>query len=234
MEKSKGPKPIVATWEFISDHKENTSLQTEVAVSSPSLQSPTNERFEEALTGGYKLIVKKGTNRHKLFRFLLSRIRYSKEGFHLDDFLCLFELFFRMIEEEDPKFQVRRNSLLDLGLLELMRQIRTTTSFPYHPQENTLKILGELPLVYPLRAYFGLERAGWSNLYRLCLAKSIIRRKVPPKAYIGVGYKDKGSRRNSAEDGSPNWQEVASHNALKEREAEELLDPPPDSLEAGP
>lgn len=35
-------------------------------------------------------------------------------------------------------------------------------------------------------------------------------KKVPPARYIGVGYKDSGSRKNSAHDGSPSWQEVAS------------------------
>lgn len=234
MEQSKGPNLSGSTWMSLSSHKEVTSLVTQVAVSSPSLQSPTNERFEEALSGGYRLIIKKGTNRHKLFRFLLSRIRYSKDGFHLDDFLCFFDVYFRMIDEKDPKFQNRVQTLLDENLIEFLNKIRGTSVFPYHPKEETLETLDKLPLVYPSRAYFGLERAGWSNLYRLCLKSQLIPRKILPKAYIGVGYKDKGSRRNRALDGSPNWQEVASHFALKEREAEESLDPPPDSLEAGP
>jgi hypothetical protein len=198
------------------------------------LQSPTDVWFEEALTGGYKLIIKKGVNRHKLFRFLLSRIRYSRDGFHLDDYLCLFQLYFEMIESKDPKFQKRVESLGDESLLDFLTLIRKTQTFPYHPSEQTLGTLDGLPLVYPSRAYFGLERAGWSGYYRLLLSKRLIQKRIPPKAYIGVGYKDKGSRRVSAIDGSPSWQEVASHNALKERESEELSDPPPDSLEAGP
>lgn len=42
----------------------------------------------------------------------------------------------------------------------------------------------------------------------------------PPEQYIGVGYADKGSSRDSATDGSPSWQEVAvSENSHKlERE----------------
>lgn len=35
------------------------------------------------------------------------------------------------------------------------------------------------------------------------------------KNFIGVGYKDKGNLRNSAIDGSPSWQEVASVNKFK-------------------
>jgi hypothetical protein len=41
--------------------------------------------------------------------------------------------------------------------------------------------------------------------------ESLIRRgRIPPKRFIGIGYRDKGSIRNLAYDGSPPWQEVAS------------------------
>lgn len=33
---------------------------------------------------------------------------------------------------------------------------------------------------------------------------------IPPQPYIGKGYRDKGTAKNPAEDGSPSWQEVAS------------------------
>jgi hypothetical protein len=35
-------------------------------------------------------------------------------------------------------------------------------------------------------------------------------RKLPPKRIIGIGYRDKGTARDPAIDGSPSWQEVAS------------------------
>jgi hypothetical protein len=36
------------------------------------------------------------------------------------------------------------------------------------------------------------------------------RKMLPPARYIGIGYKDKGSARNLAYDGSPSWQEVCT------------------------
>jgi hypothetical protein len=45
--------------------------------------------------------------------------------------------------------------------------------------------------------------------------------KTYQKRYIGVGYKDKGSKRDLAKDASPNWQEVAATSALLSREKEE-------------
>jgi len=41
---------------------------------------------------------------------------------------------------------------------------------------------------------------------------------LPPKRYIGVGYKDKGNLRFSHYDGSPSWQDVASTSETTERE----------------
>jgi hypothetical protein len=41
--------------------------------------------------------------------------------------------------------------------------------------------------------------------------------RVRPKRFIGVGYKDKGNKRNFAEDGTPQWETV--YNPNEEREA---------------
>lgn len=35
-------------------------------------------------------------------------------------------------------------------------------------------------------------------------------KQLPPQGYIGKGYRDKGTAKNTAEDGSPSWQEIAS------------------------
>jgi hypothetical protein len=40
-------------------------------------------------------------------------------------------------------------------------------------------------------------------------------KQIPPKPYIRVGYKDKGTRRDPSWDGSPSWQEVAMANTEK-------------------
>jgi hypothetical protein len=203
--------------------------------SSPSLQPPTEVwDYRDALSGGYRVIVKRGTNRFKLFRFLLSRIRYSKDGFHLDDYLVFWQLYFQMIDEKDPKFQKRLEILQDENLVKILEHLRDVRVFPYNPRDITVQILDYLPLIYHSRSFYGMENSGWSKHYRLSFNSRLVRRKPPPVPYIGVGYKDKGSRRDVALDGSPKWQIVASISAFKEREAEELLGPPPDSLEADP
>lgn len=49
------------------------------------------------------------------------------------------------------------------------------------------------------------------SYYSLHPMKSLGRpvKELPPKAYVGKGYTDKGTARNPAKDGSPSWQEVA-------------------------
>lgn len=47
-------------------------------------------------------------------------------------------------------------------------------------------------------------------------------KQLPPKKVIGRGYRDHGTARNSAVDGSPKWQEVASHVTSIERRIHEL------------
>lgn len=54
------------------------------------------------------------------------------------------------------------------------------------------------------RIYFGNK----GSIGSVCL-KSGKPRKPKPRNRIAVGYRDKGSVRNPAEDGSPSWQEVA-------------------------
>jgi hypothetical protein len=62
-----------------------------------------------------------------------------------------------------------------------------------------------------LHAYYG-----WSQMVKLTTflirVNRALRRKPPPKAFIGVGYGDKGHRREVSVNGTPSWQEVASAN----------------------
>lgn len=41
-------------------------------------------------------------------------------------------------------------------------------------------------------------------------------KQLPPKGYIGKGYTDKGTARDTAKDGSPSWQEIASQSVEEE------------------
>jgi len=52
--------------------------------------------------------------------------------------------------------------------------------------------------------------------------KGVLTKELPPKSYIGKGYRDKGTAKEPAQDGSPRWQDVAVHVSHVERRINEL------------
>jgi len=66
---------------------------------------------------------------------------------------------------------------------------------------------GYIPDPHP-RSFYGWRNSrDWKRLLSWRRATQVT--KSPPKRRIGVGYRDQGTRRNLAHDGSPAWQEVA-------------------------
>lgn len=175
---------------------------------------------------GYKMIVKKGTNRMTLFRFLLGKLVFSNEGLSIEEYLLLYHLYFDLSDlvEKDPKFGKKYEANLE-GLTSLIQNLSRVTIFPVILKESSreLVIRRFQDFIPTPRAYFGLSgQRDLRQSYRLVLNDTLVPKKIPPKRFIGVGYKDKGSRRDPAYDGSPSWQEVASYFANLERESEEL------------
>lgn len=175
---------------------------------------------------GYKMIIKKGTNRITLYRFLFAKLVYASEGLSLEEYLLFHHLYYDLTDlvEKDPLFCAKYKFQFE-KMESIMKQLGGVRVFPVILEESCKEkikriFIEELPTQ---RAYLGL--AGQRDLrscFRLVLNDTIVPKKVPPKRFIGVGYKDKGSRRDPAYDGSPSWQEVATTYANRERELEEL------------
>jgi len=187
--------------------------KSDCSVSFPSLQPPPVTGYGRCLTKGYKVLIKKGVNRYKLFRFLCSKVILDEEGIHLDEFLCLFELYFQLTESKDPNFEENLNNLRNEGFLEFIRKFQQTKIFPYQPKVETRGKFRELAVAvsYDSRSYWRIKGQNRNKDFRLIFKDVLFPRKAPAKAYIGIGYKDKGSRREPALDGSPKWQEVATY-----------------------
>jgi hypothetical protein len=173
---------------------------------------------------GYTMKVKKGTNRTVLFRFLLAKLVHSNEGLFIDEYLLLYHLFYELLDMTDPLFV--KKYLLKLEKVKIiMIKLGKCRSFPLHlKDESKREICRYLDdfLLSP-REYYGL--AGQRSIrdsFRLILNDTIVPQAPPPKRFIGVGYKDKGTCRDSAYDGSPGWQFYARYFSNLEREAEEL------------
>jgi len=189
----------------------------------PSNFDPRN--LGERIRKGYKMVIHKGTNRIILLKFLLAKLIYAKEGLSIEEYLCIYHTFYELIESTDPLLIQKHSKFLERvsKVLLMMRNIKV---FPVHTTvEGECEILRYIEDFIPTpRQYFGL--AGQRDLRRsfsLVLYDSIVPIAPPPKRFIGVGYKDKGTCRDPAFDGSPGWQFYATFFANLERmEAEEF------------
>lgn len=63
-------------------------------------------------------------------------------------------------------------------------------------------------------AYYGWRGSFDSKVWFVSLNR-LLAKKPRPKKFVGVGYSDHGGFRNTALDGSPSWQEVASSRSPK-------------------
>lgn len=210
-------------YQFVGFAKEHS------LASPPSRRSDPLETREVDLTGGYKVKIQKGIRQITLFRFLTAKCLYDEDGLHLDEFLVLFELYYNLLESRDPSFEQKYGKWFEETLpffIDLSKGISFPLKLNKENKESYKKLIEFLqPVVPSASAYFGLKgqkglRRGW----RLLLNRHLPPAKIPPKSFIGVGYRDKGSRKDVAYDGSPSWQEVASHSAEMERRLEEEIE----------
>jgi len=150
-----------------------------------------------------------------LQRFLLSKFVYFKEELELRDLCCLFEnqLWLELKCQNDPEFLKKfGKSLEDLSII--MKEFNFKTGTTDRALDQFSKRLKENleTLILPKRNYLG-AKTHCNGLFQLKDSQSPGKPKksVPPTARIGKGYRDKGSAKDPAFDGSPSWQEVATH-----------------------
>lgn len=214
----KEQEPLFDHWNFI--HKYENSEQS----SRPSTFDPRN--IESRIFRGYKMIFKKGTKQMTLLRFLLAKVVYGLDGLSLEEYLGLYHLFYDLTESKSKDLFFLSKYQPWLERVEVvLRKMAGTKIFPVIPQDETKKIIEKLleeHLPTP-RAFYGLSgQRELRQSFRLVLNDTLMPRKVLPQRFIGVGYKDKGTRRDLALDGNPSWQTVATYLSNLEREAEEV------------
>lgn len=228
---SKTPEEVAIStcWEILTKGVDRSSSGPLPVNSDPKLVS-----LEDFLRkGAYKLKIKKGIRKKDLFRFLLAKMLYEREeGLHLDEFLVLWELYLQLLEvqSKDPSFKEKYGTFFKNSFI-FFRELGSQKEFPVRIEEQgNLQYLERIakvlePMLPTRSAYFGLK--GQKNLksgFSIVFESELLLRRVPEGRRIGVGYRDKGSRRDPAFDGSPDWREVAM--SLQEKrivEVENLL-----------
>lgn len=218
---------ISTCWEILTRGEGRSSSGPLPVNSDPRLLS-----LEDLLRkGAYKLKIKKGIRKKDLFRFLLAKMLYEREeGLHLDEFLVLWELYLQLLEvqSKDPSFREKYGAFFKNSFV-FFRELGSQKEFPIRIEENgNLQYLERIasvlePMLPSRSAYFGLKgQKSLKSGFSLVFESELLSRKIPEGRRIGVGYRDKGSRRDLALDGSPDWREVAS--SLQEKRIVEVED----------
>jgi hypothetical protein len=155
--------------------------------------------------------------RVSLQRALVSLIVHYPEQATLQDLLALVDnlLWLQDKAKKDPvfrdKFGVTLEVLTFIVKTKLGRQYFNSVS------KVRIKYLSNV-LKSNLEGFFFPKR-NTLNQYKLvkglfnvraAVQQGTLKSQLPPQAYIGKGYRDKGTAKNPAEDGSPSWQEVAA------------------------
>lgn len=174
----------------------------------------------------YIVQIHRRTKRITLQRFLVSKIAYGKD-FSLIELAALFhnQLWLQVKCETDVHFKEK------FGVsLEEIAKILKECNFSRGLQPGTIsrmkaKVLAlEGDFLIPQRNLPNLEaqlRNSITTKWRKQEGVEI--NKLPPKSFIGKGYRDHGTAPSPEKDGSPSWQEVGSEFSNLEREHTENL-----------
>lgn len=149
------------------------------------------------------------------YKFLLLKLIVEPEQPTEDEVQEATLLKVRLLDEADVNF-IRAHSVVlrDLTLLNDVLFKDSRLSYQ-QKQQQALRLIDSYQMeVKPGNAYFGKRVQAPVPTLLTKRAYLSQRRNRVRKRYIGVGYKDHGTMRNIAEDGSPDWKEVCS--SLKE------------------
>lgn len=160
--------------------------------------------------------ISRRARRITLHRFLLSKLILETEKFTATDLSALFlnQLWLERKCETDRGFLAKFGRTLEV-LSVLMKEInfrsdltdRAVWRFGTRVRDSVPEFL------IPRRNYrqIGQRYGGFVQPIDPTLKDLERRAKKVQKRRIGIGYRDKGTLKNLAVDGSPSWQEVATH-----------------------
>jgi len=178
--------------------------------------------FDGKSLGGYTVNYQAGTKQITLYRNLLAAVVYEQGGVSIEEMLVLYDLTQKMAEKlsRDRAFEEKYGSWLITSFSFI--QSLSPREFPYSYPGDVDRAAALLTPFLPSRqAYHGWRK----NPVRVTPARVRLRnplappKKLPAKRYVGVGYRDKGNRRDPAVDGSPAWQEVATSSKMRAEES---------------
>lgn len=193
-----------------------------VVAGRPQVQVASDQRFqrlENQLTGSVRVTYSRKVRRITLERFICGKLVWQQEKVTYQEILVLYDnlLWCQEKARVDPGFRTKFGPPLEV-LTKILKETRFSRSNILRSiSKLSQRIKSELEGFYfPRRNMSTVERHTRGTFHILDYRETgTPTKQLPPKKYIGVGYKDKGNARNKAVDGSPSWQDVAMRGNLQ-------------------
>lgn len=165
---------------------------------------------------GLQVVYSKRVKRMNLQRVLVSKCAYFPEQITPRDLVAIVDNMLWLQDKcaSDPDFRNKFGVALKVLAYLLKNKLRFSG-----PRVSSQRILYLSNAIKSNLEGFLYEKRNVPNQVRLMnslfevrSAKplGVLKSQLPPEKYIGKGYRDKGTAKNPAVDGSPSWQEIAS------------------------
>lgn len=168
---------------------------------------------------GCRVVYSKQLKRIRLSRYLVSRLVFEPEKVNFQEVITLFDnqLWLEDKALKDPGFRQKFGKSLE-DLSRILKETQRSEPISSYISRLSRKCKNQLEGFYFPQRNMGEHRRDLSDKFSVKRSKQpgILNQYLPPKAVIGVGYSDKGTRRDPAYDGSPHWTDVALFFARKE------------------
>jgi len=168
-----------------------------------------------------QVIYGRRVKRITLQRVLVGKIVFFPKEVSFKDLILLYDniIWCQDKSQKDPDFKTKFGLHLKV-LASILKEVRLPKD---KISERLVKSLGQ-KFQRNLDGFY-LEKRNVKNplkqLYKFIELRApqplgLEKKRLRPKNFIGVGYRDKGTAKKPWYDGSPSWQEVAIHNSREE------------------
>lgn len=173
----------------------------------------------------HSVLISKKVKRVSLQRYLLSKIAYGEQvGFREIGALFLNQLWLENKTKTDNQFNQKFGRTLE-DLSNILRQLNISRGINSTVIANLRsKVNNQLEAFLIPRRNLAQWKMKFDSSVILTSPKpsGVLNKTLPAERYIGIGYRDKGTAKNPALDGSPSWQEVAQSNRTIDTRIEEI------------
>lgn len=161
------------------------------------------------------ITISKKVKRISLHRYLWSKISYEDDsGFRILSGLVLNQLWLENKCKTDVDFKKKFGRTLDVSA-KLIKEVNLSQGLSSKALRRlATKTKSKLEAFIIPKRNFASWKMRFDSSVVLITSKplGVSTKTLPPERYIGIGYRDKGTAKNPAVDGSPSWQEIAQSN----------------------